>query len=68
MKNFDIEWKKNEKYGNEVIRTNRIVADKAQTAVSLFMQTFGNLKKNDIIQVQEIGINGEPVGEPIIPN
>jgi hypothetical protein len=32
------------------------------------MQTFGNLKKNDIIQVQEIGINGEPVGEPIIPN
>jgi hypothetical protein len=68
MKNFDIEWKKNEKYGNEVVRTNRIVADKAQTAVSLFMQTFGNLKKNDIIQVQEIGINGEPVGEPIIPN
>lgn len=46
------------------VKTIAVAADRA---TSIFKKSFGNLKKNDIISIQEIGEDNTPVGEPIIP-
>ena len=48
----------------EVANSIAVAADRA---TSIFKQSFGNLKKNDIISIQEIGDDNTPVGEPIVP-
>jgi hypothetical protein len=67
MKTFEILWFKNEKYGNPIERKTVIKSIDAKSALQVFMSANGNLKKNTIIHIQELDKNGEPVGEPIVP-
>ncbi len=67
MKTFEILWFKNEKYGNPIERKVVVQSIDAQSALQVFMSANGNLKKNTIIHIQELDKNGEPVGEPIVP-
>ena len=67
MKTFEILWFKNEKYGNPIERKVVVQSIDAQSALQVFMSANGNLKKNTIIHIQELDRNGEPVGEPIVP-
>lgn len=68
MKTFEILWFKNEKYGfNPIERKTVIQSSDAQSALQVFMNVNGNLKKNTVIHIQELNKKGEPVGEPIIP-
>lgn len=67
MKNFIFTWHKNERYGDAIIRKNKIVCDNPQDATAAFMRGFGNLKKNTIISIQEVDNNGNAIGEPITP-
>ena len=75
IKRFLFTWKSASKYDN-IERHNIItipykdyeanqISYTASRAVTAFKQTFGNLKKNDIISIQEIDVAGMPVGEPI---
>lgn len=74
VRNFSFKWYKNEKYGKKVLRTNSItvsnasseVGEAAKAATDLFCKTFGNLKRNTIMSIQEYNEDG-PVGEPIVP-
>ena len=70
---FNFIWYKNERYRImeresliTVISTGDIGYD-AKQAVEVFCKTFGNLKKNTIISIQEVNEKNEPIGEPIIP-
>jgi hypothetical protein len=73
-RNFAFTWHKNEKCIEPIIRHNSITVSNAsddtafaaKAATELFCKTFGNLKKNTIISIQEYNEKG-PVGEPIIP-
>ena len=67
MKTFEILWFKNEKYGNPIERKTIIQSGDAQSALQVFMNANGNLKKNTVISIQELDKEGNPVGEPIIP-
>ena len=67
MKNFIFEWFENIKFGEPTIRKNTVHARNAQDATAAFIRTFGNLKKNEIVSIQEIDKNGNPIGEPIVP-
>lgn len=68
-KTFVFNWYKNEKYGQPIVCNNTIVATSAKAATGLFMQAFGNLKKNTINYIQEINPDTkENIGEPIIPD
>jgi hypothetical protein len=67
MKTFEILWFKNEKYGNPIERKTLIQSIDAQSALQVFMSANGNLKKNTVIHIQELDKNGEPIGEPIVP-
>ena len=67
MKTFEILWFKNEKYGNPIERKTVIQSSDAQSALQVFMSANGNLKKNRVIHIQELNKDGNPVGEPIVP-
>ena len=47
------------------VKTIAIAADRA---TSVFQKTFGNLKQNDIVSIQEIGEDNTYIGEPIVPS
>lgn len=49
------------------IKDDAEVGAAAKLATDLFCKTFGNLKKNTIISIQEIDKDGRPVGEVITP-
>ena len=73
MKTFMFTWYKNERYGQPIERHSKIkvvagpdLGTSAKRATDVFCNTFGNLKKNTIISIQEM-VDGKPVGEPIIP-
>lgn len=68
MKNFIFNWHKNEKYSEPIVRNTKIQSADAQSATEIFMKTFGNLKKNTINYIQEIGKDNKPIGEKIIPD
>lgn len=73
MRNFCITWKEN-KY-NAIERTQNVAVSKpsgdigqdAKAALNIFIATVGNLKKNEIISIQEVDENGKNIGEPIVP-
>ena len=67
MKTFEILWFKNEKYGNPIERKVVVQSIDAQSALQVFMSANGNLKKNTVIHIQELNKDGNPVGEPIVP-
>ena len=66
---------KGAKYGNPVIRTNKIILSHpsgetevdAKVAVNIFMTTYGNLKCNTIVSIKEMDENGQ-IGEDITPS
>ena len=39
----------------------------AKAATDLFCRTLGNLNKNEIVSIQQIDKDGNPIGEPILP-
>ena len=39
----------------------------AKSATNIFCSTFGSLKYNDIIEIQEVDKENNPIGEPIKP-
>jgi len=65
MKHFIFNWQKNEL--NPIVRNNKITAVDAKAATSAFMSNFGNLKKNTINYIQEVDIDGNSIGEKIVP-
>ena len=70
---FLITWKENKR--NSIERTNKIsvsspvgdIGQDAKAALNLFCANFGNLKKNEIITIQEVDEYGVEIGEPIKP-
>lgn len=72
---FVFKWYENVRYGTPVERENSVLVTKpsgdighdAKAATELFCKSFGSLKKNTIISIQEMNDKGEPVGEPITP-
>lgn len=73
MRSFIIKWKENKKYALEretlvdVTRESGDIGIDAKAALNIFCASFGNLKKNEIISIQEINEKGENIGEPIVP-
>lgn len=73
MRKFIFTWHKKEK--NPIERNNTVAVSKdfsdiavaAKMATELFVKNFGNLKKNEIVKIQEIDKDGNFVGEPIVP-
>lgn len=58
-------WHKNEKYGKPITRETWIdTAGGRQAAVNIFMQTFGNLKKNTIERAEEYTRQGMEIFTP----
>ena len=71
---FIFSWYENTRYGPPIERKNTVLVPKtedfgydAKQATEIFCKTFGNLKKNTIISIQETNEKGEAVGEPIVP-
>ena len=71
---FDFTWHENVKFGQPMVRTNRVmiagkgdIGQDAKATTNVFTKNFGNLRKNTIVSIQEINEKGEKVGEPIIP-
>lgn len=75
---YNIEWypTRDAKYGKTPIsRTTMIQIPKptgkteidAKTALGVFINSCGNLKKNTIVKIKEIGENGQ-IGEDIVPS
>jgi hypothetical protein len=73
MRAFIFKWKENKKYSIErenLIQISRETGDigqDAKAALNLFCANFGNLKKNEIITIQEVDEHGVEIGEPIKP-
>ena len=73
MRSFIIKWKENKKYALErenlvdVTKDTGDIGIDAKDALNLFCANFGNLKKNEIISIQEVNEKGENIGEPIVP-
>ena len=75
MRNFEFTWyEKNDRLKME--RHNKIqaaVVDTAEIGIAaklatdIFCRTFGNLNKNEIVSIQQIDKDGNPIGEPIVP-
>lgn len=71
---FEFTWKENKRYNN-IIRKNHIVIETtsndigvaAHLATNVFCKNFGNLKKIEIIEIQEKDKNGDNIGEVIKP-
>jgi len=77
-RSYSIEWynKSENKYRKEpIIRTHTLVLSKpigktavdAKTALNIFIKTFGNLNKNEVVRIKEFGENGQ-IGEDIVPS
>ena len=70
---FLFTWHKNERYGEPVERHNYITVTKASkdlgmacnAATELFKRSFGSLKRNTILSIQEVDENNAPLGEPL---
>lgn len=73
MRAFIIKWKENKRYALErenlvnVTKDTGDIGIDAKAALNLFCANFGNLKKNEIIFIQEVNEKGENIGEPIVP-
>ena len=75
MRNFEFTWyEKNDRLKME--RRNKVqaavvdtaeIGTAAKLATDIFCRTFGNLNKNEIVSIQQIDKDGNPIGEPILP-
>ena len=75
MRHFLITYKENKRNGFGIIMHRKISISKptgdigldAKAAVGIFISSTGNLKKNEIVEIQEVDENNEPIGEVIKP-
>lgn len=75
MRKFIFTYKELNKYAsdnsfNRVVTLSKATGDigiDAKNALGIFIASTGNLKKNEIISIQEIDENGKSIGEPITP-
>ena len=75
MRHFLITYKENKRNGLGIVMHRKISISKptgdigldAKAAVGIFISSTGNLKKNEIIEIQEVDENNEPIGEVIKP-
>lgn len=72
MRRFIITWqskkdKLTRKNRVQVIKDSGDIGIDAKKALNLFTNTYGSLKYNDIITIQEVDENGDNIGEPIKP-
>lgn len=75
MRKFQITYKSISKYKTDINRNTLVNLSKetgdigrdAKAALNIFVSTVGNLKKYEIIEIQEINDKGAPIGEPIKP-
>ena len=73
MQRFNFTWyaKQDKIERHTKVQTN--VADSAElsigakAATDLLSRTLGNLNKNEIVSIQQIDKDGNPIGEPILP-
>lgn len=74
MRKFEVTWY-SKKDKAKIERHNTVMVSKpngdigkdAKAASEIFCATFGSLKKNEIVKLQEIDDAGAPIGEPITP-
>ena len=70
---FIITWRENKKNSLErysTITVTKVTGDigqDAKTALNIFCSVNGNLKKNEVISIQEVDEQFYKIGEPIIP-
>ena len=76
LRDFLFTYKEKKKNGFGLVRNKKVSIAKAtgdigidaKAALGVFISATGNLKKNEIISIQELDIlTGKPIGEPIIP-
>ena len=76
LRDFLFTYKEKKKNGFELVRNKKVSIAKAtgdisvdaKAALGVFISATGNLKKNEIISIQELDIlTGKPIGEPITP-
>lgn len=75
VRNYRIQWYKNERFGESIHRTTFITLSKAtgkvdkdgKRALEIFLNDVGSLKYNTIIKIQEFDENMNQIGEDIIP-
>ena len=77
MRKFSISWqeKQKQKFGEPSIRISNIILSKstgnigkdAKAALNILISNFKALKYSDVINIQEIDKEGNPIGEPIKP-
>lgn len=75
MRKFQITYQSASKYNTDIRRNAIINISKekndigkdAKTALNIFISAIGNLKKYDILEIQEVDEKGVPIGEPIKP-
>ena len=73
MQRFNFTWyaKQDKIERHTKVQTN--VADSAELSIGakgatdLLCRTLGNLNKNEIVSIQQIDKDGNPIGEPILP-
>ena len=73
MRRFIITWRENKINSlerNTIISVVKPIGDigqDAKSALNIFCAFNGNLKKNEVISIQEIDEKFNPIGEPIVP-
>ena len=75
MRHFLITYKENKRNGLGMVMHRTISLSKppgdigldAKAAVGIFISSTGNLKKNEIIEIQEVNEYNRPIGEVIKP-
>ena len=75
MRHFLITYKENKRDGLEIVMHRKISISKptgdigldAKAAVGVFINSTGSLKQNEIVEIQEVDENNEPIGEVIKP-
>ena len=75
MRKFSISWQEKQKFGEPSIRISNIILSKstgdigkdAKAALNILISNFKSLKYIDVINIQEIDKEGNPIGEPIKP-
>lgn len=75
MKKYLITYKVLKKYGggdplHRVVIVSKVSGDAskdAKAALGIFIASTGTLKRNEIISIQELGVDNKPIGEPIVP-